>query len=67
MANAETRFYSPQERSAYNAGFQQGQKEGLRKAGLMIQLMASDTYEFKESLIQNSKEAVQLRRLMTNE
>lgn len=58
---------TPMERKAFQEGFQQGQKEGLRKAGLMIQLMASDTDEFNESLIQNSKEAVQLRRLMTDE
>ena len=39
--------------------------EGLKKASLLIQLVASDSNEFKESILQNSKEAIELRKIFT--
>ena len=40
-----------------------GRQEGLKKASLLIQLVASDSNDFKESILQNSKEAVELRKI----
>ena len=57
------RYMTPQEREAYRIGYERGRQEGLRKASLLIQLVASDSNEFKESILQNSKEAVELRKV----
>lgn len=54
------------EREAYNRGFRSGEKEGLRKANEVIRLMMCSTVgEFEDSVIQNSKEMTELRRIMT--
>lgn len=59
------KFITPQEREAYRIGYECGRQEGLKKASLLIQLVASDSNEFKESILQNSKEAVELRKIFT--
>ena len=41
------RFMTPQEKEAYRAGFSGGRREGLRKASMLIALMAQDTREFR--------------------
>ena len=59
------RYTTPQEREAYRTGYERGRQEGLKKASLLIQLVASDSNDFKESILQNSKEAVELRKIFT--
>ena len=59
------KFMTPQEREAYRTGYERGRQEGLKKASLLIQLVASDSNNFKESILQNSKEAVELRKIFT--
>jgi len=59
------RYMTPQEREAYRVGYERGRQEGLKKASLLIQLVASDSNDFKESILQNSKEAVELRKIFT--
>ncbi len=54
-----------QEKEAYRIGYERGRQEGLAKASLLIQLVASDSNAFKESILQNSKEAVELRKIFT--
>ena len=44
-----------------------GKKEGLQKAVLLIQLMLSDCNSFKENILQNSEEAIELRKIFTEE
>ena len=58
-------FGSPQEREAFCAGYERGMREGLKKASLLIQLVASDSEAFEESILQNSKEAAKLRKIFT--
>ena len=54
------------EREAYNEGFRRGEKEGLKKASEVIRLMLCSTVsEFEDSIIQNSSEMVELRKIMT--
>lgn len=53
------------EREAYNRGYQQGVKEGTRKLILLAQLMMNNTNDFEELVIQNSKEVIELRKIMT--
>lgn len=62
---SKSRFMTPQEREAYRIGYERGRLEGLKKASLLIQLVASDCSEFKESILQNSKEAVEMIRILT--
>lgn len=52
-----------QQREAYRIGYERGKQEGLKKASLLIQLVALDSNDFKESILQNSKEAVELRKI----
>lgn len=59
------RYMTAQEREAYRIGYERGRQEGLKKASLLIQLVASDSNEFKKSILQNSKEAVELRKIFT--
>lgn len=59
------RYTTPQEREAYRIGYERGRQEGLKKASLPIRLVASDSNEFKESILQNSKEAIELRKIFT--
>ncbi len=59
------RYMTQQERDAYRLGYERGRQEGLEKASLLIQLVVSDSYDFKESILQNSKEAVELRKIFT--
>ena len=61
----EPRFTGPEERRGYSRGFKDGYSEGLKKAVLLIQLVASNVEDFEESILQNSKEANELRKLMT--
>jgi len=58
-------YMTQQEREAYRIGYGRGRQEGLAKASLLIQLVASDSNAFKESILQNSKEAVELRKIFT--
>ena len=44
---------------------ERGMREGLKKASLLIQLVASDSEAFEESILQNSKEAAKLRKIFT--
>lgn len=53
------------EREAYRMGYERGKQEGLQKAAMLIQLVASDSAVFKEKILQNSKEAVELRKIFT--
>ena len=46
-------------------GYERGKQEGLQKAAMLIQLVASDSAAFKENILQNSKEAVELRKIFT--
>lgn len=59
------RYVTHQEREAYRIGYERGRQEGLKKASLLIQLLASDSSEFKENILQNSKEAVEMVRILT--
>lgn len=59
------RYVTHQEREAYRIGYERGRQEGLKKASLLIQLLASDSSEFKENILQNSKEAVEIVRILT--
>lgn len=59
----KSRFMTQQEREAYRIGYERGKQEGLKKASLLIQLVALDSNDFKESILQNSKEAVELRKI----
>lgn len=61
----KSEFMTQQEREAYRAGFSSGRREGLRKASMLIALMAQDTREFSESILQNSKEAIERRKIFT--
>ena len=44
------KFMTPQEREAYRTGYERGRQEGLKKASLLIQLVASDSGTFQESI-----------------
>ena len=55
------------ERDVYRAGYAHGKKEGLQKAVLLIQLMLLDCNSFKENILQNSEEAIELRKIFTEE
>ncbi len=59
----KSEFMTQQEREAYRIGYERGKQEGLKKASLLIQLVALDSNDFKESILQNSKEAVKLRKI----
>ena len=59
----KSEFMTQQEREAYRIGYEHGKQEGLKKASLLIQLVALDSNDFKESILQNSKEAVELRKI----
>lgn len=59
------KFMNAQEREAYRMGYERGKQEGLQKATMLIQLVASDSAAFKENILQNSKEAVELRKIFT--
>lgn len=61
----KSRFMTPQEREAYRTGYERGRQEGLKKASLLIQLVASDSNDFEASILQNSREAVELRKVFT--
>lgn len=61
----KSEFMTQQEREAYRIGYERGRQEGFKKASLLIQLVASDSNEFKESILQNSKEAIELRKIFT--
>ncbi len=61
----KSRFMTPQEREAYRIGYERGRQEGLKKASLLIQLVASDSNDFKESILQSSQEAVEMIRILT--
>lgn len=58
----KSEFMTQQEREAYRIGYERGKQEGLKKASLLIQLVALDSNDFKESILQNSEEAVELRK-----
>lgn len=53
------------EREAYKSGYQQGLKEGTRKLILLAQLMMNNTNDFEDLVIQNSKEVIELRKIMS--
>lgn len=56
--------YTSNERASYKAGYEHGEKEGIQKAIMMLQLLAGDTKSFKEEILQTSPEAVELRKLL---
>jgi Uncharacterized protein conserved in bacteria len=58
------KFDNPSERQGYRKGFKAGYNEGMKKVALLIQLLASNSEDFEESIIQNSREAIALRKLM---
>lgn len=58
-------FGTPQEREAFRAGCEFGKREGMKKAAMLIQLAATSTEDFEESILQNSKEAKALREILT--
>ena len=58
------KFNNPSEREGYQKGFKAGYNEGLKKAILLIQLVASSSEDFEASILQNSKDAIELRKLM---
>lgn len=60
----ELRFTNLSEREGYQKGFKAGYREGLKKAVLLIQLVASSSEDFEASILQNSKDAIELRKLM---
>lgn len=59
------KFATPAERKAYISGYEHGKEEAFKKAILMLQLLSSNTDSFKDSVLQNSPEAVELRKIMT--
>lgn len=59
------KFMNAPEQEAYRMGYERGKQEGLQKAAMLIQLVASDSAAFKENILQNSKEAVELRKIFT--
>lgn len=61
----KSEFMTQQEREAYRIGYERGKQEGLKKASLLIQLVASDSNDFKESILQSSKEAIELKKIFT--
>ncbi len=61
----QKRFSNQSEKEGYKKGFKAGYNEGLRKAVLLLQLLASNSEDFEESILQNSKDAIELRKLMT--
>lgn len=60
------KFMNAPEREAYRMGYERGKQEGLQKAAMLIQLVATDSNVFKESILQNSKEAVELRKIFND-
>ena len=56
---------TPQERKAFHQGYTYGYREGMQKVSMLIQLILNSTEDFEQSILQNSKEAVELRKLMT--
>lgn len=60
----QMKFLNKGEEEGYRKGFGAGYNEGLRKAVLLIQLLASNSEDFEEGILQNSKEATALRKLM---
>ena len=47
------KFMNAPEREAYRMGYERGKQEGLQKAAMLIQLVASDCAAFKENILQN--------------
>lgn len=60
-------FMNEQEKKAFRSGYECGMREGLKKAGLLIQLMASNSEDFESYIIQNSKEVIELRKIFSEE
>ena len=58
-------YLTQAEREAYKSGYQQGVKEGMKKLILLAQLVLNNTNEFEELIIQNSKEVIELRKIMS--
>ena len=58
-------FATEGERRAYELGQRSGYREGLHKAIMSIQLLATDTQSFKEGILQNSPESIKLREIFT--
>ena len=58
-------FKSKDKRKAFNQGYTYGYREGMQKVSMLIQLILSSTEDFEENILQNSKEANELRKIMT--
>lgn len=56
----KSNFATPQERKAFEQGFQAGEKEGLRKIGLLAQLLVNDTASFTDAILRGSEGEVNL-------
>ena len=52
------------ERKLYELGYRDGEKEGLQKAIMILQLLSGSANELTESILQNSPEAIELRKIM---
>lgn len=61
----QPKLSTPQERQAFHQGYTYGYREGMQKVSMLIQLILSSTDDFEENILQNSKEAVELRKIMT--
>ena len=65
--NYPTEIQTEEQKTAYKAGVVRGQQEGFKRAILALQLMSMNSYEFVDNVLQNSQEAVNLRKLMNQE
>jgi len=62
----QSNFTGPEERRGYSRGYAAGFNEGMKKAAMLIQLVATNTEDFEENILQNSKEAKRLREIFTD-
>ncbi len=59
------KFETLAEKKAYITGYEKGKGEAIKKIILMIQLLSSDSDSFKDCILQNSEDAVELRKIIT--
>ncbi len=52
----------PQEQEAYRMGYERQTGRFAKSSNMLIQLVTTDSNVFKESILQNSKETVELRK-----
>ena len=61
----QPKLSTPQERQVFHQGYTYGYREGMQKVSMLIQLILNSTEDFEQSILQNSKEASELRKIMT--